>query len=51
MGYVIVALFILAWILSLAVWKLGRLEQRYAVDAAPQIKSAINMTSPSASNR
>ena len=30
LGYLIVALFLLAWALSVAVWKFGRLEQRYA---------------------
>jgi len=30
LGYVIVGLFLLAWGLSVALWKLGRIEQRYA---------------------
>jgi high-affinity nickel-transport protein len=30
LGYVIVALFLLAWALSVAVWKFGRLEERYS---------------------
>ena len=32
LGYVIVGLFLLAWGLSVALWKFGRLEQRYAGD-------------------
>ena len=34
LGYVIVGLFLLAWALSVAVWKFGRLEQRYAQPGA-----------------
>ena len=30
LGYVIVALCLLAWALSVAVWKFGRLEERYS---------------------
>jgi high-affinity nickel-transport protein len=30
LGYVIVALFLLAWALSVAIWKFGRIEERYA---------------------
>ena len=29
LGYIIVGLFIVAWILSLLVWKIGRIEERY----------------------
>ncbi|MGA9855592.1 MAG: HoxN/HupN/NixA family nickel/cobalt transporter [Gammaproteobacteria bacterium] len=29
LGYIIVGLFILAWVLSLLVWKMGRIEERY----------------------
>ncbi len=29
LGYIIVGLFIIAWILSLLVWKIGRIEERY----------------------
>jgi high-affinity nickel-transport protein len=30
LGYVIVAMFLLAWALSVALWKLGGIEQRYS---------------------
>jgi nickel/cobalt transporter (NiCoT) family protein len=36
LGYVIVGLFLLAWSLSVAVWKFGRLEQRFSLVAQPQ---------------
>ncbi len=35
LGYLIVGLFLLAWGLSVAVWKFGRLEQRYSIHLAP----------------
>jgi high-affinity nickel-transport protein len=35
LGYLIVGLFLLAWGLSVAVWKFGRLEQRYTLTAQP----------------
>ena len=35
LGYVIVGLFLLAWGLSVAVWKFGRLEQRYTLVGEP----------------
>ena len=35
LGYVIVGMFVLAWALSFGLWKFGRLEQRYAMRAAP----------------
>ncbi|GAA5200990.1 HoxN/HupN/NixA family nickel/cobalt transporter [Rugosimonospora acidiphila] len=31
-GYAIVALFILVWVVALAVWKLGRIEERWSAD-------------------
>jgi high-affinity nickel-transport protein len=31
LGYVIVALFLLAWALSVAFWKFGGIEQRYSL--------------------
>ena len=34
LGYLIVGLFLLAWGLSVAIWKFGRIEQRYAVAGA-----------------
>jgi high-affinity nickel-transport protein len=30
-GYAIVGLFLTAWLLALAVWKLGRIEERWSV--------------------
>ncbi len=33
LGYVIVGLFVLTWALALAVWKIGRLEEKWVVDA------------------
>ena len=35
LGYVIVGMFLLAWALSVAYWKLGRLEQRAFVQLGP----------------
>jgi high-affinity nickel-transport protein len=37
LGYLIVGLFLLAWGLSVAVWKFGRLEQRYAAQLGPHV--------------
>jgi nickel/cobalt transporter (NiCoT) family protein len=34
LGYLIVAMFLLAWSLSVGVWKFGRIEQRYSIQAA-----------------
>ncbi|MEP6853098.1 MAG: HoxN/HupN/NixA family nickel/cobalt transporter, partial [bacterium] len=34
-GYGIVALFVLAWILAIAIWHYGRIEQRWAADLRP----------------
>jgi high-affinity nickel-transport protein len=31
LGYLIVGMFLLAWALSVAVWKFGRIEQRYSM--------------------
>ena len=35
LGYIIVALFLLAWALSVALWKFGRIEERYGSQLAP----------------
>ena len=35
LGYVIVAMFLLAWALSVAFWKFGRIEQRYSLQMGP----------------
>jgi len=34
-GYGILALFVLAWAVALAVWRLARIEERWAADLAP----------------
>lgn len=34
-GYLIVGMFLLAWGLSVGVWKIGRLEERYSLQPAP----------------
>jgi len=36
LGYLVVALFLIAWGVSVAYWKFGRLEQRYTLVPAPQ---------------
>jgi high-affinity nickel-transport protein len=37
LGYLIVGLFLLAWMLSVAVWRFGRIEQRYTPHAGPHV--------------
>jgi high-affinity nickel-transport protein len=37
LGYLIVGLFLLAWGLSVAVWKFGRIEQRYGAQLGPHV--------------
>jgi len=34
-GYAIVGLFVAAWVLALAVWKLGKIEERWSVSESP----------------
>jgi nickel/cobalt transporter (NiCoT) family protein len=34
-GYVIVALFVLTWVVALAVWRYGRIEEHWSADLAP----------------
>ncbi|GAA0546093.1 HoxN/HupN/NixA family nickel/cobalt transporter [Paractinoplanes ferrugineus] len=34
-GYGIVALFVIAWVVAIAVWRFGRIEQRWSADLAP----------------
>jgi high-affinity nickel-transport protein len=34
-GYAIVALFVLTWVVALLVWKFAKIEQRFALPAAP----------------
>jgi high-affinity nickel-transport protein len=33
-GYGIVGLFVLAWVVALAVWRFGRIEERWSADLA-----------------
>ena len=35
-GYAIVALFVVAWVAAIAVWKLGRVEEKWSARLAPQ---------------
>jgi high-affinity nickel-transport protein len=37
LGYIIVGMFLLAWGLSVACWKLGRLEERYSMMGGPHL--------------
>jgi high-affinity nickel-transport protein len=39
LGYVIVGLFLFAWALSVAIWKFGRIEERYAGQLGPHSHS------------
>jgi high-affinity nickel-transport protein len=34
-GYGIVALFFLAWIVAIAIWRFGRIEERWSADLTP----------------
>jgi high-affinity nickel-transport protein len=38
-GFVIVGLFVAVWVLALAVWKFGRIEQRWSADLRPGTES------------
>ena len=42
LGYVIVAMFLLAWALSVAFWKFGGIEQRYALRAGPHAHAHVH---------
>jgi high-affinity nickel-transport protein len=42
LGYIIVGMFIFAWGLSFALWKFGRLEQRYSMHAAPHSHAHVH---------
>jgi high-affinity nickel-transport protein len=35
-GYGIVALFVVAWLVAMAVWRFGRIEEKWSADLAPQ---------------
>ncbi|MBW0126482.1 HoxN/HupN/NixA family nickel/cobalt transporter [Pseudonocardia oceani] len=34
-GYTVVALFVITWLVALAIWKLGRIEERYSTATSP----------------
>jgi high-affinity nickel-transport protein len=42
LGYLIVGMFFLAWALSVAYWKFGRIEQRYSMQGAPHAHSHVH---------
>jgi nickel/cobalt transporter (NiCoT) family protein len=42
LGYVIVGMFLLAWGLSVSVWKFGRIEQRYSAYLAPHSHTHVH---------
>jgi high-affinity nickel-transport protein len=42
MGYVIVGMFLVAWGLSVAFWKFGRIEQRYFMNTGPHSHSHVH---------
>jgi nickel/cobalt transporter (NiCoT) family protein len=39
-GYGIVAFFVLAWVVAIAVWRFGRVEQRWSADLSPAAETA-----------
>jgi nickel/cobalt transporter (NiCoT) family protein len=42
LGYLIVGLFLLAWALSVAYWKFGRVEQRYSLQSGPHVHTHVH---------
>jgi len=42
LGYLIVGMFLLAWGLSVGVWKFGRMEQRYGATLSPHIHDHVH---------
>jgi len=42
LGYVIVGMFLLAWGLSVSVWKFGRIEERYSRHWAPHSHAHVH---------
>jgi high-affinity nickel-transport protein len=42
LGYLIVGMFLLAWALSVAFWKFGRIEQRYSLQAGPHVHAHVH---------
>jgi nickel/cobalt transporter (NiCoT) family protein len=42
LGYLIVGMFLLAWALSVAFWKVGRMEQRYSLQMGPHVHTHVH---------
>ena len=42
LGYCIVGMFLFAWALSVAVWKFGRIEQRYSLGSGPHVHHHVH---------
>jgi high-affinity nickel-transport protein len=42
LGYIVVGLFLLAWGLSVAVWKFGRIEQRFSLRTAAHVHTHVH---------
>jgi len=42
LGYIVVGLFLLAWGLSVAIWKFGRFEQRHVPRVAPHVHAHVH---------
>jgi hypothetical protein len=50
-GYGIVVLFFAAWLIAIAVWRFGRVEQRWSADLAPSRSGASVSTRPGGQRR
>ena len=42
LGYLIVGMFLLAWALSVAYWKVGRMEQRYSLQVGAHVHTHVH---------
>jgi high-affinity nickel-transport protein len=42
LGYLIVGLFLLVWVLSVGIWKFGRLEERYSIRLSPHSHTRVH---------
>ncbi len=42
LGYIIVGMFLLAWAVSVSLWKFGRIEQRFSLQAGPHAHSHVH---------
>lgn len=42
LGYIIVGMFLFAWAVSVAVWKFGRVEQRFSLQAGPHVHRHVH---------